>query len=172
MKLNIPEGYEISTVSGEKATVLRDENGNYYLEVPRGGGVLLTLKVNKKATAATVADTITTSPTSTATTEPETPKGHVWGDVLVTLFDSTGMIKIEFMKDGTFRMTPNEGEISKGHFWFAGKLINLAKTGDENQAVKIMLNEASNLFEFMLGDAAFAMKENDVKKLASNRLQQ
>lgn len=75
----------------------------------------------------------------------------------------------EFTEDGTFRMTPAEGETIKGRFWFAGKLINPVVNGDERQTMKIMLNEASNLFEFTVGNASFAMKGNDVMKLVACR---
>jgi len=56
LKLNIPAGYKfISAFNGttEKVQLLQDANGNYYLVVPRGGGVMLSLELEKIQTAST-----------------------------------------------------------------------------------------------------------------------
>ncbi len=51
LKLDIPKGYIISAVYGDtnKQTKLKkNENGNYVLTVPKGGGVFLSLKLQQK----------------------------------------------------------------------------------------------------------------------------
>ena len=50
LKLNIPDGYFISAAygdAGQNAALVKDENGNYYLTVPRGGAVELSVKMEK-----------------------------------------------------------------------------------------------------------------------------
>ena len=49
LKLNIANGYRIKEINGRKAEILQEERV-YYLVVPRGGCVLLsmTLKENRK----------------------------------------------------------------------------------------------------------------------------
>lgn len=49
LKLNVSSGYEISEVNGAKGEIVRDESGQYYLVVPRGGGVLLSVTLAGKA---------------------------------------------------------------------------------------------------------------------------
>lgn len=49
---NLPKGYDKVTVysdTGKKCKLLQDENGDYYLVVPRGGGVLLSLRFQRTA---------------------------------------------------------------------------------------------------------------------------
>lgn len=51
VRLNIPAGYEVDQVymdEGQTVPVLKDEAGNYYLAVPWGGGVLLSLKLKRR----------------------------------------------------------------------------------------------------------------------------
>ncbi len=50
MKLNIPQGYEITGAYGDvdqKTQLLKDADGNYYLKVPRGGAVELSITLSK-----------------------------------------------------------------------------------------------------------------------------
>lgn len=54
MKLNIPAGYEIAGAYGDAdqaVQLLKGADGNYYLVVPRGGGVMLSVKMRKIASA-------------------------------------------------------------------------------------------------------------------------
>ena len=51
LKLDIPYGYEISEAYGDvgqQVKLLKDANGNYYLVVPRGGAVELSVKLKEK----------------------------------------------------------------------------------------------------------------------------
>ena len=133
MKLNVPAGYVIDGAYGDEGqnwVLTKDANGNYYLTVPRGGGVMLSVKLSAIVAPAPAP-------------EPERVGGPVWGDVLVTLTDKSGNVTLEFLKDGTFRMTNKNGDYTKGHFWFASKLVSVAETGDEDHASQITLNDAS-----------------------------
>ena len=52
LKLNIPAGYVVDGAFGDvdqQIQLLKDDNGDYYLIVPRGGGVLLSLKMHRAA---------------------------------------------------------------------------------------------------------------------------
>ena len=161
LKLNVPAGYVIDGAYGDEGqswSLTRDANGNYYLTVPRGGGVMLSVKLSAIVAPAPAP-------------EPERVGGPVWGDVLVTLTDKSGNVTLEFLKDGTFRMTNKNGDYTKGHFWFASKLVSVAETGDEDHASQITLNDASNLFELSLKGSSFELSNNDVKILAANRMQ-
>ncbi len=51
MKLNIPDGYEVEAAYGDTdqaVELLQGADGNYYLVVPSGGGVMLSVKLRKK----------------------------------------------------------------------------------------------------------------------------
>ena len=51
MKLTIPEGFEVAGAYGDEGQewpLSKDAGGNYYLSVPRGGGVMLSVKLSKK----------------------------------------------------------------------------------------------------------------------------
>ena len=52
-KLNLPDGCEVTGayngLDGEKVELLKDEDGNYYYVVPRGGGVILSVTWDKIA---------------------------------------------------------------------------------------------------------------------------
>ena len=157
LKLNIPAGYEIDGAYGNEGqtwVLTKDASGNYYLTVPRGGGVMLSVKLSAVVKAP----------------EPERIGGPVWGDVLVTVTDKSGNATMEFLKDGTFRITGNNGSFTKGRFWFLNKLINVAETGDEANATQIILNEASKMFELSMNGSSFELSENDIKVLAGNRM--
>ena len=48
LKIDLKKGYELVDAfwdEDQKATLLRDAGGNWYLAVPRGGGVLLSVKL-------------------------------------------------------------------------------------------------------------------------------
>ena len=157
LKLNIPAGYEIDGAYGNEGqtwVLTKDASGNYYLTVPRGGGVMLSVKLSAVVKAP----------------EPERIGGPVWGDVLVTVTDKSGNATMEFLKDGTFRITGNNGSFTKGRFWFLNKLINVAENGDEANATQIILNEASKMFELSMNGSSFELSENDIKVLAGNRM--
>ena len=50
LKLNVPQGYRLQDIYGDASQVIKllvDASGNYYLEVPRGGGVMLSVKLEK-----------------------------------------------------------------------------------------------------------------------------
>ena len=51
LKVEIPEGYQLAGAfngtGDKKVTLLKDSNGDYYLAVPRGGGVLLSVQLEK-----------------------------------------------------------------------------------------------------------------------------
>jgi len=52
LRLNIPAGYVVDSAFGDLGQnfqLLQDANGNYYLVVPRGGAVLLSLKMHRVA---------------------------------------------------------------------------------------------------------------------------
>ena len=49
LKLNIPDGSVLEEVTGGAADVSVDENGEYSLVIPRGGGVMVSLKLSPKA---------------------------------------------------------------------------------------------------------------------------
>ena len=55
LKVNVADGYHIVNAfngTDTKVELLRDENGNYYLVVPRGGAVLLSVTLEANAPAA------------------------------------------------------------------------------------------------------------------------
>lgn len=50
LKLNIPSGYQVTQAwqnEGQTISLLRNENGDYYLAVPRGGGVSLSVTLEE-----------------------------------------------------------------------------------------------------------------------------
>ena len=126
VKLNIPSGYNLDGVYGGSAVISVDGNGDYYLTVPRGGGVLISLKLSEKA-----------RPVSEE--KEEKPKGPS-GMILVSLTDKTGEVSMEFIDNGTFRIfsgdgSPADESLKQGRFWFDGKKINIGETYDREHGV-------------------------------------
>lgn len=60
LKVTVAEGYELTGAfngKGEKTALLKDSDGNYYIEVPDGGGVYLTAELTKSKREENTADT-------------------------------------------------------------------------------------------------------------------
>lgn len=52
LKVDVHDGYELKGAyngKGEKIALLKDANGNYYIDVPKGGGVYFSVELSEKA---------------------------------------------------------------------------------------------------------------------------
>ena len=111
MKLNIPEGKELvdafwDVAKSQAGRLLKDAEGDYYLEVPRGGGVLLSV---------TLKDVPKQESKGTAQTAEAKPYAYVEAPIL-KVRDQTGMVEIEFYRDKRFIVTLEGGGQEKGTF--------------------------------------------------------
>ena len=73
LKLTIPEGYEITGAFSDvaqEAKLVKDENGNYYLIVPRGGAVELSVTMAKIEKPVTVNNSVAEETNQTAVQAP------------------------------------------------------------------------------------------------------
>ena len=92
LKIDVAAGYKITGAYnglGEKIPLLQDAEGNYYVEVEKGGGVYLSATFAKMRKAAVP---------------------------LLTLKDESGKIEISFFADGSFRAVMEDGSKEKGQF--------------------------------------------------------
>lgn len=88
LKLNIPAGCEITGVFADvdqQIFLSKDADGNYFLTVPRGGAVELSVTMNEPLLSTTWSDTKKTS------------------SPVLTTEDTTGTVRLAFYEDGTYR---------------------------------------------------------------------
>ena len=115
VKLNIPEGKELVGAYWDKAQseagrLLKDAEGNYYLEVPWGGGVMLsvTLKDAPKPEP---------EPQSAPIPVPDpAPKRYSVAEPIVTVRDLSGMVTISFYASRNYVVTLEDGVKERGTF--------------------------------------------------------
>ena len=127
VKLNIPEGKELvdafwDAAKSQAGRLLKDAEGNYYLEVPRGGGVLLSV---------TLKDVPKQESKGTAQTAEAKPYSYVLAPIL-KVRDQTGMVEIDFYRDKRFIVTLENREQEKGTFRTEDGILIL-KCADETE---------------------------------------
>ncbi len=128
VKLNIPEGKELVGAYWDKAQseacrLLKDAEGNYYLEVPWGGGVMLsvTLKDAPKPEPEP-------QPVPIPVPDPA-PKRYSVAEPIVTVRDLSGMVTISFYASRNYVVTLEDGSKERGTFEQIGGEIFL-QSGD------------------------------------------
>lgn len=113
VKLNIPEGKELVGAYWDKAQseagrLLKDAEGNYYLEVPRGGGVMLSV---------TLKDAPKPEPQPAPIPVPDpAPKRYSVAEPIVTARDLSGMVTISFYASRNYVVTLEDGSKERGTF--------------------------------------------------------
>ena len=96
LKISVPDGYEIDRVfgqQGERMALTKDAAGNYFLQVPRGGGIELSLSLKAlpkkqgqaKPSLKPAEDTPQTKAGKAAIQSAEDLSGQVPGDILSQL---------------------------------------------------------------------------------------
>lgn len=113
VKLTIPEGKELvgaywDVAQSDAGKLLTDSEGNYYVEVPRGGGVELSLVMK---------DIPEPEPEPQPEPVPETAKYSSAGPIL-TLKIQDGKVRIDFYRNGSFVVTLEDGSKEKGTYAF------------------------------------------------------
>ncbi len=110
MKISVPDGYTLTGAFnglGDKVALDKDENDDYYVEVPRGGGVYLSIELDKDDDDFD-ADAISVS---TSYNRPAEEENEIFDEII---FDLNGGIL--------------DGEEGPLHFWAErGKLFTLLK---------------------------------------------
>ena len=135
LKLEIPKDKELIAVygdDGQEVPLEKDADGNYYVVVPRGGGVILSVDLKNvdppdPPTPPTPPDP-PTPPTPPDPPKPPTPpdpapdnkpaqQGIVVSKVLATVTDTTGTIELAFYSDGTYVSKNKKTNATEhGHF--------------------------------------------------------
>ena len=117
VKLTIPEGKELVGAYWDKAQsaagkLLTDSEGNYYVEVPRGGGVELSLVMKDIPKPEPEPE-----PEPQPEPVPETAKYSSAAPIL-TLKIQDGEVRIDFYRNGSFVVTLEDGSKEKGTYAF------------------------------------------------------
>lgn len=172
LKLNIPEGYKVVEAYSDVAKETRlekDADGNYYLTMPRGGAVELSVKLvaeensnNGNQSNGGKKEESKNNQNSTNNAKEEKKDDGV--KALLTIKDKSGKISIKFMSDGRFEAKMEDGSIEKGTFKFVdGKLVlklgtNEIKADEENKFTYVSLNNPALTYDF-------EMKANEIAAL-------
>ena len=157
LKIAIADGYKLNGAYnglGEKVALLQDSNGDYYVIVPKGGGVYLSADVSKIASPQYI---------------PATKKliAQTDNSIAVTVTDKNGnekesKLNIRFFDDHSFEIRIDGLLRIKGDYKFVGDdLVFVLKDGAEIKA-----NDAGQLvFELDGGNISFALNDEFVKDL-------
>ena len=157
LKIAIADGYKLNGAYnglGEKVALLQDSNGDYYVIVPKGGGVYLSADVSKIASPQYI---------------PATKKliAQTDNSIAVTVTDKNGnekesKLNIRFFDDHSFEIRIDGLLRIKGDYKFVGDdLVFVLKDGAEIKA-----NDAGQLvFELDGGNISFTLNDEFVKDL-------
>ena len=157
LKIAIADGYKLNGAYnglGEKVALLQDSNGDYYVIVPKGGGVYLSADVSKIASPQYI---------------PATKKliAQTDNSIAVTVTDKNGnekesKLNIRFFDDHSFEIRIDGLLRIKGDYKFVGDdLVFVLKDGAEIKA-----NDAGELvFELDGGNISFTLNDEFVKDL-------
>lgn len=167
LRLNIPEGYEITGAYGDvnqSVTLTKDANGNYFLTVPRGGAVELSVKLEK-------------------TGEDNVP---VWYNTsggnkvrtLLTITDKTGKAVISFFSRGLYTVKYEDGTSENGSYTVTEDTVVLINSKDTGRTRMVMsLNSETGLYELAFHPSAdpgktyeFEASKEDVDTMIAVRL--
>ena len=135
LKASANSGYRVVGAYNNGVALLQDANGDFYLVVPRGGGVSLSLSLEKIAAAVAKKEAGTASVTSADGKE----------------------IELTFYDDGAFKMVVDGNEILRGHAKVIdGKLYLVNEHGvecpvEDDGTVKFQMGRsADSVIEFKL----------------------
>ena len=160
LKLTVPEGYEITGAYGDvnqSVQLLQDADGNYYLVVPRGGAVELSVKLEPVDTYIYVPDT---------QEETET-------DGLLTVIDQAGETRLTFFSPDIYTVKYADGSSENGTYALQDDQIVLVNDNDPAQApMAIELNPDTGKYELAFRPSAdpekiimFEMEKADTELL-------
>ena len=140
LKLNIPSGCEITGAFGDVDQLVllsKDADGNYFLTVPRGGAVELSVTMKDLRLAAA-----------------GTPEKKESSSVL-SVKDTTGTVRLSFRKDGTYQAV-FAGRTETGTYGpKGGALVLVSSNGAEmtvdgdRRLIYTSVNEPEKAFEFL-----------------------
>jgi hypothetical protein len=149
VKLNIPEGKELvgaywDVDQTEEGKLLVDSEGNYYLEVPRGGGVELSLIMKDLPKP-----------------DPKPAPAQATVFTLLTITDKTEEAKIMFYSDGTYKAVIKDNGTDEGTYKLEndqivltskdGKTMPMTKDGD-NWKLSFTGGKDAKTYEFEIPD--------------------
>lgn len=163
LKLTVPEGCEITGAFGDQSkqlALLKDSNGNYYIEVPRGGGVLLSLTYRQLPPAAPAesGETETQAAPAAAAAAPAAvawnyaaPKTEVITELLQVKDKEKGTTVITFLSDGSYRVKYEDGTSELGTFSLVdGQIVLVNENDAEKTGMPITWNEETKVYEMTL----------------------
>jgi len=176
--LNVPEGYRITGAYGDvdqNVQLLQDTDGNYYLVVPRGGAVELSVKMEKIGTddgspVLQPERTTGNAKNSTEKAEISTEKAETGR---LTITDKTGKTRIAFFGTGIYTVRYADGSSENGTFTLKNDLIVLVNDNDKTRTpMTIQPNPETDRYELAFRPSAdpesvigFVINKEDVKTL-------
>ena len=175
MKLTIPEGFEVAGAYGDEGQewpLSKVAGGNYYLSVPRGGGVMLSVKLSKKEDPKTDPKT-----EEEAAVAPAPAPVEAAIQTILKILDKTGKVSISFFSNGNYMVKYENGASEYGQVTLndAGEPVLINNKAPLNP-MPMTLNTARNLYELKFvpsGDATktyeFDIAPSDVQALIQNR---
>ncbi len=161
LKATVQNGYKLAgAYNGTTALTLLDKDGNYYIVVPKGGGVSLSVLLEQ--IQSNVIPTVPETPATETTEEAPVAEKQLIDELAVPVADSEA--EIAFYDDSTFVITLADGTEVEGTFAFVdGKLtfngVELEITIDEEDGSYhcVYTTEVGEKIEFIL-DAEFVEK--------------
>ncbi len=163
LKAAVQSGYTLKgAYNNGTALTLKDADGNYYIVVPKGGGVSLSVILEKIAQEAAAPAALTPVSVTTAADTTEVAEKQLIDELAVPVADSEA--QIAFYDDSTFVITLVDGTELEGTFAFVdGKLtfngVELDVTIDEEDGSYhcVYTTETGEEIQFVL-DAEFVEK--------------
>ena len=156
LRIAVEDGYKLNAAyngKNERVALLQDADGNYYIVVPKGGGVYLSADVSKLYHRYAVKKLLAeTDNKAEATVKDKNGK------------ESSAKLNVRFFDDNSFEIRVNGVLRIKGDYKFAGNdLVFVLKDGTEIKAN----DQGLFVFELDGGTISFALKDEVVAALKS-----
>lgn len=149
LKIDLPEGYRLTGAfngTDDKTPLLQDENGNYYVIVPKGGGVFLTVTLEEIPAPEPEPEPEpepvpepepepepAPAPAPEPIPEPDQPEGTE-ANVILTVSDEEEAITIRFYDDLSYVAELADGRTEAGYYKLdEGKIVLVANGGAETE---------------------------------------
>ena len=171
LALNVAEGYKVDAAyngEGNRIALLQDENGNYYIVIPTGGGVYLSAELSPVQKVVTTYSAYTPHKNTVVSFDSTSSVDDYGSIVLKTQSGEiiNRKVKISFYDDGSFVVTANNTEtLLNGQWKIMDGILHLIssdgtdKTVDESGFVSFVLSNGS-ILEITLAEKTIEIIKN------------